>query len=469
MSDTYSTQSGTMTASRHVEGRSSSRSQKTAGLVLAWRATGIQTDDRAGLTKELTIGRSSSCEWCIPDSLLSRKHLTFQPRGDRALLFDLGSKNGTFLDGEQLGAHEPRMVEPGSVVRAGDCLFVVVDDLQALDLPDEESARTMAGRFHVAAIIKSLDIAARTGRHVLLDGESGSGKELAAEELHRLLCALGRADAFRVRNAAHFASGGDAKGDLFGISAGAFTDVKPRAGVLEEAAGGTVFLDEVHSYPLEVQRSLLRFVEDGVLHRLGEAGKGRKVDVRLVFATNVAVEQACDEGKLAHDLVARLHRVNLPPLRDRRADIPSLLEHVLRDHLDRDVAETMVESLGVKAIERLCLHDFRRGNVRELMDLAAVVGARVAVGELSADAFASALEAMIATSLGTEEEREVGETAHSHYERHREEIVAAYHEVDGKLVELEATLRARGIKCTRRWLAKYLAKWAVRPIRKRRR
>ena len=126
------------------------------------------------------------------------------------------------------------------------------------------------------------------------------------------------------------------------------------------AAGGTLFLDEVHNLPLRVQRSLLRFAEDGLLQRAGEP-TGRRGDVRLVLGTNVAVEAAVADGRLAHDLLARLHRVGIPPLRERRADVPAIFLEVLRRTLDPDTFSVVEKHIDAGLAERLCLHDYREG------------------------------------------------------------------------------------------------------------
>jgi transcriptional regulator with AAA-type ATPase domain len=433
----------------------------TPGLVAAWLPPGIVADDRAPLGGEVTVGRSSSAGWFIPDDRLSRTHFAVRREGARFLVRDLGSTNGTHVGGARLAA--AREVGPGAVIRAGGCVFVVVGDIASLARPGEQSEFGVAGRFHAATIVRQIELAARSGRHVLLEGETGSGKELAARGLHAALAALGRSGPVVAHNAARYAGEQDAATMLFGVVRGAFTGVEPRTGALELAAGGTFFLDEVHNLPVRVQRSLLRFSEDGLLQRIGET-PARKVDVRLLFGTNIPVDAAIADGRLAQDLVARLHRVAIPPLRERRADVPSIfaavLSHVLPS-LGIDPGP-VVGALDAASLERLCLHDYRRGNVRELEDLAAVIGARIAGGSESRAAIAAALDGAVPAVVSDAREADDDSSSPSLYERRKAEIVAAYRELDGSLSRLEETLRARGIPCTRRWLAEYLERWGVR-------
>lgn len=446
------------------------------GLVLAWGPAELTAHDRAPLAASLVVGRSASCEWCLEDHMLSRTHFVVAPAGaGRHVLRDLGSRNGVFLDGERVAGEVE--LRPGAVVRAGGCLFVMVEDLGRLGPPDADEDVAMGGRFHTWALRRALRVAARSGQPVLLEGESGVGKELAALELHRLNVELGRDGALQLHNAACFAGEDDAVGHLFGVTRGAFTGVDARTGALEAAEAGTLFLDEVHALPLRVQRSLLRFVEDGLVEPLGQAATGprRRLDVRLVFGTNVDVEEACEKGWLAHDLVARLHRVSIPPLRERRADVPSLFLAVLRRTVAPAAAEAIARELRVETVERLCLRDYRLGNVRELVRLGAIAAARLAEGESPAEALRGALRDAGGERPSTAAppaacapgQEPPGPEAGSSYERHRAEILAAYAEVGGNLSRMEAMLKQRGVPCTRRWLAHFLDRWGVRPIPKR--
>ncbi len=431
------------------------------GLLLAWAPASLLADDRAPIASELVVGRGSSVGWSISDHLLSRSHFGLRPSGQRFVLRDLGSRNGTFANGTQLT--DLGDLGTDAVVRAGNCVFVLTADLGRLGAPGERAGFDIAGRFHAAPIVAQLRVGARTGRHLLITGETGTGKELAAGALHGLLADSGRRGPLVAYNAAAFGAEQDAAATLLGVSRGAFTGVEARAGALERADTGTLFLDEFHNLPLRLQRALLRFTEDGQFTRLGESVT-RRADVRLVLGTNVPLDEALAQGRLAPDLVARLHRVSLPALRERRADIPSIFEAVLRrvlPNLGADV-EAVVNALDAPIVERLSIHDYRRGNVRELENLAAVVAARIRGGEKADSALAGALDEALDTPAGAGGGG--GDPAiPSAYERHREQILAGWREVEGNLTHLERVLRQRGLRLNRRWLAVFLERWGVRP------
>ena len=340
---------------------------------------------------------------------------------------------------------------------------MLVLDLNALGAPGQPPEFGIAGTFHGPAIAKAVRVAARTDQHVLLEGETGTGKELAARGLHDALASGGRRGPFVAHNAARFTGEDDAVTTLFGVVRGAFTGVEPRTGVIEAAAGGTLFLDEVHNLPARVQRSLLRFVEDGILERSGDSVR-RPVNVRIVCGTNVPVTEAVQEQRLAHDLVARLHGVGMPPLRERRADVPSLFLHVLRKAIEPKDAAAVADRLTVELVERLCVHDYRAGNVRVLEGIAAEIRGRLTEGDTPAEALVASVDAaMPAPSTAPPIDASCG----SLYENHRSEITAAYYLADGNLSRLEQVLRERGLRCNRRWLTVFLDRWGVRTVQRR--
>ncbi len=440
------------------------------GLVLAWSDPSVLSGDRAPLRDELVVGRSSSAGWCLRDRLLSRKHFTVAVTDEGYGVRDLKSRNGTFLSGERLSA--AREAGAGAVIRAGECLFVIVEDMGELAPPggNGEAPHGIAGPFHAEPLVSRLRVAARTGRDILIEGETGTGKELAAGALHEILGELGRTGPFEAHNAAFFANEDDAVATLFGVAPGTFTSVNSRSGLLERADGGTLFLDEVHNLPLRVQRSLLRFVEDGRISRLGEGGTrprapsdglARRIDVRLILGTNQPVGRAIERGCLAQDLVARFHRLSLAPLRRRRADIPGIFRCILGRTLPGALAGEVERHLDAARWERLCLHDYEDGNVRELVDLAAVVGAWIDEGYPPLEAIDRGLDDAFGPLPGrAEPSRRHGRP--SIYERHRRDIIKTYDEVEGNLTHLERTLRARGLKVNRRWLTVYLDRWGIR-------
>jgi two-component system response regulator AtoC len=200
---------------------------------------------------------------------------------------------------------------------------------------------------------------------VLVTGESGTGKELVARMLH--FGGRRKGKPFVAINCGAIPET-LLESELFGHKKGAFTEAKSdRAGLLEEAGGGTLFLDEIGELPVLVQTKLLRFLQEGELRRLGDT-ETRRVNVRIVAATARELEEEVAGGRFREDLFYRLNviRIHVPPLRDRREDIPLLSQHFL-DGFCRKFRKPEMR-LPPSAQEALMAHDWR-GNVRELENL----------------------------------------------------------------------------------------------------
>jgi two-component system response regulator HydG len=196
---------------------------------------------------------------------------------------------------------------------------------------------------------------------VLLLGESGTGKELLARQIHEASPRAARA--FIPVNCAAIPEG-ILEGELFGYEKGAFTGaVARRDGRFGLADGGTLFLDEIGEIPLSVQVKLLRVLQEGEIERLG--GKSQKIDIRLVAATNKDLRRAVAEGQFREDLYYRLNviAVHVPPLRDRRDDIPLLVDHFLARFREKN--GKAVAGCTRAALDVLVEYDWP-GNVREL-------------------------------------------------------------------------------------------------------
>jgi len=192
----------------------------------------------------------------------------------------------------------------------------------------------------IRAVLDVLFLAAPTDATVLIEGETGTGKELVAKALHRL-SRRARGPLVAVNCAALPET--LAESELFGHAKGAFTGAdKPRAGRFREADGGTLFLDEIGEMPLALQAKLLRVIQEGEVQPLG-VDKPQSVDVRLVAATNRNLGELAAEGKFRSDLYYRLNVVplGLPPLRDRREDVGTLAGHFLRGTGRKFSAEAM--------------------------------------------------------------------------------------------------------------------------------
>jgi DNA-binding NtrC family response regulator len=215
------------------------------------------------------------------------------------------------------------------------------------------------------ALRETVARAARASAPVLLRGERGTGKELVARAIHQ---ASSRAGAALEKLNCAAVPENLIESELFGHEAGAFTGAtRRRLGKFERAHRGTLLLDEVADMPLSMQAKLLRVLQEQELERVG-GGESVKVDVRVIAATNKDLAEECREGRFREDLLDRLDVVpiTLPPLRERRQDIPALAEHFLvwaRARSDRPGAELEPEALA--ALTRLPLS----GNVRELRNL----------------------------------------------------------------------------------------------------
>jgi DNA-binding NtrC family response regulator len=198
--------------------------------------------------------------------------------------------------------------------------------------------------------------------NVLITGENGSGKGLIAQALHGVSARAARP---MVTINAGGVSEGVFESELFGHVKGAFTDAKQdRVGRFELAEGSTLFLDEIANVPLSQQQKLLRVLETGEFERLGSS-KTRKVDVRLISATNADLKTEVASGRFRQDVLFRLNtiEIHLPPLRDRREDIPQLARHFLQMHVQR--YRKSLTGFDPAAMQALVDHQWP-GNVREL-------------------------------------------------------------------------------------------------------
>ncbi len=234
------------------------------------------------------------------------------------------------------------------------------------------------------AAIKQIPLIARSDANVLITGETGTGKELSARAVHYL---SGRSSQPFVPLNCGAIPLELVENELFGHQRGAFTSASgAQPGLIHEATGGTLFLDEIDSMPPFAQVKLLRFLQDREYRPLG-AAKMIHADVRVVAATNADVEEAVKAGKLRQDLYYRLSTITLqlPPLRERRDDIPLLARHFVAAIASRLAVRPKDISAG--AIQKLLLHDWP-GNVRELehvMERAVALSERMEIQKAEID------------------------------------------------------------------------------------
>jgi DNA-binding NtrC family response regulator len=211
-------------------------------------------------------------------------------------------------------------------------------------------------------LITLLKRAAATPLTVLITGETGVGKELYARAVH---VASPRKDAAFLPFNCSTVPKDMFDSHLFGHRKGAFTGANDHGvGVVRAAAGGTLFLDEIGDMAVDAQPKLLRFLESGEIHPLGEP-KPTHVDVRIVAATNTSLEQLVSEGKFREDLYYRLNvlAIHIPPLRERREEIPALVDHFV-DKFSREMHKPMLQ-VADETLEYLLLYRWP-GNVRQL-------------------------------------------------------------------------------------------------------
>jgi DNA-binding NtrC family response regulator len=210
-----------------------------------------------------------------------------------------------------------------------------------------------------------IEQAAPTNASVLISGESGTGKELVAQTIHQLSA---RASATYVPINCVAIPDMLLESELFGHEKGAFTGaVERRAGCFEIADHGTLFLDEIAEMTPPTQVKLLRVLQERTFRRLGGRNE-QAVDIRIIAATNVDPQTAAREGKLREDLYYRLNvfEIKLPPLRDRKSDLPLLIEHFVNEYNARH--DRSIAALEPRAMELLCAYSWP-GNVRELRNV----------------------------------------------------------------------------------------------------
>ena len=238
------------------------------------------------------------------------------------------------------------------------------------------------------AIYYLIDRAARSDVPVLVQGETGTGKELAARAIH--YNSTRKDQRFLSQNCAAL-SPELLQSELFGHKKGAFTGAtEDHIGVFETANGGTVFLDEIADAPPQLQRSLLRVLQEGEIRRVGET-VDRSVDVRIIAATNRDLKQEVEKGFFREDLYYRLHviQIDMPPLRERMEDVPLLAEHLLIRA--KEDANKSVGGLTVGAIRALTSYKWP-GNVRELEnEIRRAVALAEEEGDITPDLFSESI------------------------------------------------------------------------------
>ena len=308
-----------------------------------------------------TIGTDAGCELTLSDDRVSAKHLAVEAVESRFVVRDLGSTNGTWYEGSRI---TEVTVPAGSTLLAGRTALRIEPEAQPLDLPPSQARRfgelvgeSLAMR-EVFAVLERIAVSDAT---LLVEGETGTGKELVARAVH---------DASPRRRGPFVAVDcgalpeGLLESELFGHVRGSFTGaIRDKRGLMQEAHGGTLFLDELGRISPTLQARLLRVLEERVVRPLGGDAE-RAVDVRVIAASRDDLDAEVAAGRFRPDLLYRLAvvRVALPPLRTRREDIPLLVRDLLRR---RGLADEAPSGAG---LDRLVAHGWP-GNVRELRNV----------------------------------------------------------------------------------------------------
>jgi two-component system, NtrC family, response regulator GlrR len=322
-----------------------------------------------GAGRSALIGTHPSSDVVLSDPHVSRLHARIDVDEQDYVLSDQGSTNGTRVAGVRV---RQACLEDGNVIELGatQIRFRLLDEPIRIELAAEQSYEGLIGRsVAMRELFAMCSRVAPTDAPVLLEGETGTGKELVARAIHARSHRKGKP--FVV-----FDCGAVPptliESELFGAEKGAYTgSVATRAGVFERADGGTLFLDEMGELQIDLQPKLLRVLETGDVMRLG-AEKEKKVDVRVVAATNRDLSRMIADGRFRTDLYYRLAvlRVHVPALRDRRDDIPLLAAHFAREVLTgaKAQAQRIPEPTFEAIFEQLRHHDWP-GNVRELRNI----------------------------------------------------------------------------------------------------
>ncbi|HEX5036686.1 MAG TPA: sigma 54-interacting transcriptional regulator [bacterium] len=319
----------------------------------------------------LRLGRHPANDLTLPDEEISRFHLTLERREGVFWVVDQ-SRNGTTLNGRRVREAPLKNgdrigLAAWSVVFAADDSWGDGDTLARKPGEARPSFCGMLGQSEaIKRVFEKIERAAPTNATVLILGETGSGKELAARAIHERSA---RARHPFVPLNCGAISPQLIESELFGHERGAFTGALNRhLGAFEQAEGGTLFLDEIGELPVELQPKLLRVLEDRRFRRVGGAQEV-EADVRVVAATHRSLVERVKEGKFREDLFFRLYAVPvpLPALRERRSDIPVLAAHFL-EVLQAGSAGTVEKHLSHEALGKLTDHAWK-GNVRELKNV----------------------------------------------------------------------------------------------------
>jgi DNA-binding NtrC family response regulator len=378
-------------STQHADPLSSSTTLEIA--VPPWAgAWFVEVQDEGGARRalladeRLIVGSSPSADVRVHDPTVSSHHCALAVLGCGVTIQDLGSTNGTYVGGARIREAWGGL---GTTVTIGRSMLVLApaDERATIEEPGDPLPGVAGASMAMRRVAEQVRRLARHSLPVLVSGESGTGKELVARALHS---EGPRADRPFVAINVTALPRELVETELFGHERGAFTGARARrAGAFVEAAGGTLFLDEVGDLPVDAQPKLLRALDGYEVRRVGADGSGIRSDARVVAATHAPLERRVVDGSFRRDLFHRLECfvVQVPPLRERRGDIPAIVRELLR-HIAPQVGR---RTLSPAALARLTAHDWP-GNVRELRNvLCRAADATAADGPIEAEEIVRAM------------------------------------------------------------------------------
>ncbi|KYF75892.1 Fis family transcriptional regulator, partial [Sorangium cellulosum] len=328
----------------------------------------------------VVLGREDDADVCVPDASVSRRHATLH-LGPPLRIEDLGSSNGTRVRTRHSSAATERLIDVGKGAPArnaavelspGDVIYLGAARVILRQKGGERDARkdVIVKDSAMRAVYELAERVARGPINILLLGETGVGKEVLAESIHR---ASPRAQRPLLRLSCVALSESLLESELFGHERGAFTGaVRAKPGLLETAEGGTVFLDEIGELPLSIQAKLLRVIEERKVMRVGGLTP-TKIDVRFISATHRNLEAEVSRGAFRQDLYFRLNGVTLtiPPLRERPGEVAALAQ-LFAERTAKELFPSEA-SAGTVPISPAALVGLQRhswpGNIRELRNV----------------------------------------------------------------------------------------------------
>jgi transcriptional regulator with GAF, ATPase, and Fis domain len=319
--------------------------------------------------KSTRIGKKEDNDVMLMDNTVSRHHVEIEQTADSYLLKDMNSTNGTYINGLKV---KEAYLSPGDVIKIGssEIEFVAFDEKVRIEpSPHTEFGELVGKSRKMRQIFGLLEKVSTSLATIVIEGETGTGKELVARAIHQ---ASPRKDKPFVVFDCSAVAPTLIESELFGHEKGAFTGaIKQRKGAFEAAYGGTIFLDEIGELTLDLQPKLLRALEQREIKRVG-SNENVDLDVRVVCATNRDLRREVDEGRFREDLYYRLSvvKVHLPPLRERPEDVPLIIKKFLENGRfnrlpDGRLKVTRVEDDALKMLQRYQWP----GNVRELANV----------------------------------------------------------------------------------------------------